>query len=208
MIATTNATLPITSSETTVEWTFVDNSGNANVQTQLIIVNDTTPPMVLTQDIIMDLNGAPSVSITPAHIDNGSFDNCSIFSMVLDISTFTAPGVYTVMLNVVDGNQNLATGHAVVTVIDSSISGTNELFGSPVVVYPNPAQDKVQIDFNNNATTKVTLRLFSLTGKRVMELGDYVAGTPIAVHHLPNGLYVVKLESEQKSVYIKVALAK
>jgi serine protease AprX len=216
MIATTTANLPIAGpNPTTIEWTFEDNSGNTFVQTQLIIVNDTTPPVVFTQDILLDLNGAPSVTITPDQIDNGSTDNCSIFSRVLDISTFTVPGVYTVLLNVVDGNQNLTTGAAVVTVIDSSISSTDDLFGSPVLVYPNPAQDKVLIDFNSNSsfggtgtTTKAAVRFYSLTGKMILELRDYMAGTPIAVDYLPNGLYVVQLESGGKSVYVKLALAK
>jgi len=86
----------------------VDSPNCNNTVTTNIVADDTVPPSVVCQnlDISLDLNGV--AVITPADIDNGSFDNCGIQSMTLSQTNFdcTDVGVNTVTLTVVDVNGN------------------------------------------------------------------------------------------------------
>ena len=79
---THNATLPITNQGTTVVvWTYNDGEGNIVTQNQNVVIDDTTPPTVITQDITVELDEDGDAVITPEMIDNGSTDNCGIASM-------------------------------------------------------------------------------------------------------------------------------
>ncbi|ARV08403.1 hypothetical protein BTO05_01620 [Winogradskyella sp. PC-19] len=107
--------------ETEVNLTISDSFGNSNSTTAIVTVQDNLSPVVVTQDVTINLIcGAPE-SITADDINNGSSDNCSIASMTLDIDTFddTTLGANTLTLNVIDeaGNSNSAT--ATVTVVDN-----------------------------------------------------------------------------------------
>ena len=54
---TSDVTLPITTKGTTVvTWTYDDGNGNTATQTQIVVIDDTTPPTVVTQNISVDLD--------------------------------------------------------------------------------------------------------------------------------------------------------
>ncbi len=106
----------------TVTFTVTDNSGNSQTGTAIVTVVDTVKPVVHTRNITAYLDGAGNVSITPAQIDNGSTDNCSISSRTLDVSNFTCSNenmTNTVTLTVTDNSDNSQTGTAIVTVVDT-----------------------------------------------------------------------------------------
>lgn len=101
----------------TVTLTVTDIHGNSASATALVIVNDVTPPVVVTQNIGVTLaNG--SATITAAQIDNGSSDACGIASMTVSPSSFNCSdiGNNTVTLTVTDVNGHVSTGTAVVAV--------------------------------------------------------------------------------------------
>src|SRR5690606_25058760 len=109
-------------SPVTVTLTVVDVNGNSASQTAVVTVEDTVAPIVVTQDITVQLDGSGAASIVPGDIDNGSSDNCAIASMSLDITSFDCSDVgspVTVTLTVVDVNGNSASQTAVVTVEDT-----------------------------------------------------------------------------------------
>src|SRR5690606_40052447 len=90
-------------------------------QTAVVTVEDTVAPIVVTQDITVQLDGSGAASIVPGDIDNGSSDICTIASMSLDITSFDCSDVgspVTVTLTVVDVNGNSASQTAVVTEVD------------------------------------------------------------------------------------------
>lgn len=87
-----------------------------------IEVIDNQNPVVSTQNISLELDADGQASISVADINNGSFDNCGIESLNLDITSFDCNdlGENEVILTVLDinGNQNFA--QAIVTVEDNN----------------------------------------------------------------------------------------
>jgi hypothetical protein len=103
-----------------VTWSFNDGNGNITTATQKVTVQDLTAPTVSTNNISVTLVGG-SATITAASINNGSFDNCGIKSISISKSNFDCSnvGVNTVVLTVVDNNDNVSTANATVTVSDN-----------------------------------------------------------------------------------------
>jgi gliding motility-associated-like protein len=128
--------------ENTVVLTVEDNNGNTSSSEAIVIVEDNVAPVVVTQNITVQLDAEGNATITPQMIDNGSSDACGISEMSLDIDTFdvTNVGDNTVVLTVTDNNGNESTLEATVTVEDKV---------APVVVTVNIT---VELDAEGNVT--------------------------------------------------------
>ena len=105
----------------TVTLTVTDVNGNVKTGTAVVTVADTIRPVVVTQNIAVQLSNLGSASITASQINNGSTDACGIASTTVSPSTFTCSniGVNTVTLTVTDTKGNVKTGTATVTVSDT-----------------------------------------------------------------------------------------
>ena len=99
----------------------LNSSGCVSSRTAVLTLSETTLPTVITQSVIVQLNASGTASVTAAQVNNGSTDNCSIATIVVNPSTFTAAnvGANTVTLTVTDVNGNVNTGTATVTVQDN-----------------------------------------------------------------------------------------
>jgi hypothetical protein len=69
-----------------------------------------------------------------------------------------------------------------------------------VSVYPNPATDQLNIDFNGLETGKVRVWLLDIAGRVMTD--DYLEGETYGVYRintsgLATGLYLLKIESDQ-----------
>ena len=64
----------------TVDVTVTDVIGNAATQPMTFLLADASPPVIVTQDITVQLDANGQASITPADIDSGTTDNCAITS--------------------------------------------------------------------------------------------------------------------------------
>ena len=104
----------------TVTLTVSDQNGNSSQCTATVTVQDNILPTVVCKDITVALDASGAATITAADIDNGSSDNCSIASLVLDKTSFDCSevGDHTVTLTVTDehGNSNFCTAN--VEIID------------------------------------------------------------------------------------------
>jgi gliding motility-associated-like protein len=118
---TNNAPVAFPLGNTTVTWTVTDGSGSTATATQVVTVRDASAPVVITQNISAFLNAAGTVTITAAQVNNGSSDNCGIASVVVTPATFNCSklGANVVTLIVTDVNGNVASGTAIVTVVDN-----------------------------------------------------------------------------------------
>ncbi len=128
--------------ENIVTLTVTDLNGNTSSAEATVTVEDLIAPTVLTRHLQTQLDENELASITASDIDNGSFDNCEIASMELDITTFdcTSVGENTVILTVTDVNGNTSSAEAIVTVVD---------FMAPTIVTQNIT---VQLDANNTVS--------------------------------------------------------
>lgn len=104
----------------TLTLTVTDEHGNSDSAEAIVTVEDTTPPVVVTRNITIQLDDTGNASITVAGIDNGSADACGIASMTLSQYDFDCShvGDNTVTLTVTDVNGNIDTATAIVTVED------------------------------------------------------------------------------------------
>src|SRR5439155_692658 len=126
----------------TVSLTVTDENGNTNTCTATVLVQDTVAPTALCQTLTVQLDATGNATITPAQINNGSFDACGIASLSLDKTSFDCSnvGANTVTLTVTDNNGNTNTCTTAVTVVDPVL---------PVAV----CQDlTVQLNASGNAT--------------------------------------------------------
>ncbi len=88
----------------------------------LLGTDDDVPPVVLTQNISIQLNANGQATVVPQDVDNGSTDDCQIFSYSLNQTDFdcTDLGANTVTLSVTDIGNNTATGTAIITVEETT----------------------------------------------------------------------------------------
>ena len=114
-----------------VTLTAFDASGNvSDPATASVIILDTTPPSISTQNISVYLDANGEANITASQINNGSADNCGIDSFAINFSTFDCDdaGVNVLTLTAWDVNGNSSSAAANVTVLDTippSISTQN-----------------------------------------------------------------------------------
>ncbi|MEA1874044.1 MAG: HYR domain-containing protein, partial [Bacteroidota bacterium] len=103
-----------------VTLTVTDAGGNTDDCSATVTILDNLDPVVVCQDITIQLNASGNASITVDDIDDGSTDNCGIDSRSLNMNDFTCSDVggNTVTLTVTDVNGNSATCDATVTVDD------------------------------------------------------------------------------------------
>ncbi|MEI6409231.1 MAG: HYR domain-containing protein [Bacteroidota bacterium] len=104
-------------------WTITDCAGNALLHTQKIHVQDTTKPVAVCKSIAITLDKFGKASITPADINNGSYDNCAgapylTYSVTPNQFTCANTGANTVTLKVTDPCGNFSTCTAIVTVVE------------------------------------------------------------------------------------------
>ncbi|MFL0354731.1 HYR domain-containing protein [Xanthomarina sp. GH4-25] len=128
--------------ENDVTFTATDSYGNTNSCVSTVTVIDETVPVVITQNITIQLDVNGNATIAEDAVNNGSTDACGPLTFDTDITTFDCSylGENTVVLTVTDGSDNSATETAIVTVEDSI---------APTIITQNIT---IQLDANGNAT--------------------------------------------------------
>lgn len=81
---------------------------------------DNLAPEILVNDVVLTLDANGLAVLSVAQVNNGSFDNCGIAGMHLDITEFNCEmiGLNAVTLTVTDENGNTSTGTAMIRVED------------------------------------------------------------------------------------------
>lgn len=125
--------------------TVTDDAGNSSSTTADVTVLDTISPTAVTQNLTVNLDVSGTASITAAQVDNGSFDNCAIDSIYLDVIDFNCSdtGFNIVTLHVADVNGNVDSNTAVINVQDVTAPNLN---AQDVIIY---------LDANGEAFTYV-----------------------------------------------------
>ena len=98
--------------------TVFDAAGNSDSCDAIITVEDNILPSIIGQNITVNLEGNPSVTVAAEEVDNESFDNCSIVSLTLTPDTFTTVGTFDAVLEGIDNSGNMASVTVEITIID------------------------------------------------------------------------------------------
>jgi len=106
----------------TVTLTVLDVNGNSNTCISTVNVIDNIAPTALCQNFTVNLDASGNASIASTDVDNGSFDNCGIATLVVSPNTFTCSnvGANPVVLTVTDVNGLVSSCTASVTVVDNT----------------------------------------------------------------------------------------
>ena len=109
----------------TVTLTVTDNNGNTSTCQATITVEDNIAPTALCNDVSISLDGNGNGALSVSDVNNNSFDNCGIASMVLSQTVFNCSdmGAKVITLTVIDINDNSST---CISNISTEISGALE----------------------------------------------------------------------------------
>ncbi len=103
-----------------VQYTVTDGSGNSTSVIIQVTVRDTIAPEVLTQNVVLELDGDGKAILSVNDVDAGSSDNCTIAAMSLSQTDFSCAdlGSRRVTLTVRDVNGNQSADRASVLIKD------------------------------------------------------------------------------------------
>lgn len=121
-----------------------DASGNTATCTTILMIKDVTPPTALCKNLTVFLDNMGHATITPAQVDNGSTDNCSVANRTLYLTEFTCAnigGPVGNFLTVTDGSGNTSTCTATITVKD--------------IIAPTAVCQNVTVSLGSNGTVTV-----------------------------------------------------
>jgi hypothetical protein len=174
-----------------------------NTQTE-----DTIDPVAVCQNLTIQLDGSPSVTITADQIDNGSTDNCGIASISITPSTFTASNIgdNTVTFTVTDINGNIDTCTTTVTVENETLSNTIfEL--EEFKLYPVPFENMLYIKLPSHiSSNEINITLFDIRGRLINT--SYTTESNLIILNelddLASGSYFIKITNKShKRLYFK-----
>ena len=146
---------------------FVLGDGSIGIYGALYEFDDVLPT-VITQDLTIELNANEEATISAVQIDNGSVDNCSLASLVLDITTFNSSnlGENTVTLTVTDASGNEASATAIVSVQNNE---------APTITCPEDittTATNAVVNFNNPTVTDNVTSVFPLVSQGMTYIGS------------------------------------
>ncbi|MEO1626602.1 MAG: T9SS type A sorting domain-containing protein [Bacteroidota bacterium] len=115
-----------------------------------------------------------------------------------------------------DDSLMYASGHTIYQYGEAILTSTQqpELLQAPpysLTYSPNPASDRLQVNYQLDQATHLDLSLYDASGKKVLELhsGGHASGSyqrDVAVGHLPRGLYLLAFLSREGDILQKVVL--
>jgi hypothetical protein len=79
----------------------------------------------------------------------------------------------------------------------------------PVIIFPNPANDHITLQWTDIADTDVNVMLESIDGKMISAHSFHLEGreqVTIPIDNVPAGLYVVKISTDQAQAVVKVII--
>ncbi len=144
--------------------TVTDSQGcSATITANIIGNNDTTPPIVITQNATIYINASGQATLAASAINNGSSDACGSIILAVNNQVFDCGqlGPHVVVLTATDQSGNTATATATVTVVNNTAatltcpSDITINTGSSLVTYDLPTMTNIC----DNSITPGTLML-------------------------------------------------
>jgi hypothetical protein len=159
-----NATLPITGQGITiVTWTYDDGNGNISVQEQMVIIEDSTPPVPSQAELN---NLVSECEITELPMPSAT-DNCAVEVLVSHDATLpiTGQGLTIVTWTYDDGNGNISVQEQMVIIEDTtapmpelaSLPSINAVCEVNELISPSATDNcAITVSVSNNAVLPIT----------------------------------------------------
>ena len=111
-----------------------------DVEIETDLTTDIEPPVAIATDFTVELGQDGTATVAVSDVDNGSYDNCEIATIELDITNFDCNNVgeNTVALTVTDIGGNTTTTTAIVTVEDNILPSYDNCPSNMVLPFCNP----------------------------------------------------------------------
>ena len=139
-------------------------------------------------------------------IDNGDFEvidqiDASIKEYI--DSSLQTEGVQTVSYRVKNVNNIGESSYSIIDGLDLLITGIDE--ESAIILYPNPVKDVFELSMQQDILSEInSVEIVSLNGKIVKRIDDFNDKLVIDISSLQNGIFFVKINSIDKSIYKKL----
>lgn len=148
---------------------------------------------------IADENGLNSGSSTvDAYLDitndfNSSKSNVDTNNFTTNTFEFTASGSFVVIyVRASDAlTSKLEVFYDNISLVEKTVASVNDAFSSNIAIYPNPANDFIQISTNETITG---LEIYNVIGKKVISSNN-LTNKKINVSNLTKGVYILKIMS-------------
>lgn len=182
-----------------------DGCGQTEFADIFVGISDNQAPTAVCRNLVYTLEPGQSVFFTANDIDDGSFDNCSIQELAIDIEqvNFDMVGDNFVTLTVYDdsGNQSSCTAMAtVIQDVDDPNSVSDLATGIPFELAPNPALGTVFIQLDEQGLSpRAQFFIRDLTGRTIWSGPAQNGRTAIDLHTFAPGMYWVEVRDEQLS---------
>jgi ferredoxin len=190
---TTTTTFPITASgTTTITWTYVDGNGNSSTQTQDVVITPIDTTVTLSGDT-MTAN-ATGYTYQWVDCDNG---NTPVAGATNQSFIPTTGGNYAVEISNGDCMYMSDCDLSHVSVNENNILST-------INIYPNPANDFINVSMANGGSS-VNFTLLSIDGKVVYQLNNVTdKKVVIDISNNSKGIYFLKVSTDNDSKVYKV----
>ncbi|MEZ4827661.1 MAG: T9SS type A sorting domain-containing protein [Bacteroidia bacterium] len=193
-----------------ISWTFDDGNGNQTILSQTVIVEDTTPPVVICKNTTVQLNPDGYATVTPALLDSGSYDACGLLSLEISRDTFTVAdlGENLVTIIATDINGNTDSCVAVVTVEGTNSIGAPVPSGLSLGVYPNPFSEGANIRWTSPWQGEISVEILNTMGQTIraekwQKNTDMMTGY-LQMSDLASGVYMIRVRQRGYSQYSRV----
>ena len=133
-------------------------------------------------------------------------DNCNnrivVWSQNQSIdSTFTpiSAGIYKAI--VLDNKGDKYTSNSITINSCLVTSVKSELISNDIKIIPNPTKGLSNISWVTAGINKINFEILDMNGKKVYSRNNFYSGNQINIEFLPNGLYLLKIQKGNKSLY-------
>ncbi len=198
-------------------------SGNTNqVHVYVRITDNGTPSLARYKRVIFNVSGCPDTLAVTQNVTSGiSNQHAGVTLTASNTISAGATANYkagnTIILKsgfrALEGSNFTASIEACTTArtsgfvaqesfegLDSKLIKEEETNISQVFkVYPNPAKESIQISYPFKSSSTYTASLYGVTGQLVLKKEISTADTNIDIRQIPNGVYVLKISSEDVS---------
>jgi len=137
---------------------------------------------------------------------SGTTNNWSFQSFPVDSGSHTLRWEYMKDVNATHGSDAAWVDN--ITLPGNSSIGTTDTVYKNMYIYPNPANNVVYLFFNESNIEKVTVEIFSMSGKLIKSIENHKSNEAINTSNIDNGMYIIRAASNKHTKVEKLIIAK